>query len=90
MQVIDIIWGYLIILLSNTVLEGLLRIHVVLFDPFGEDACDFPVQQLLDYTWESSHAFLQHAQDLPQMTLDVCNSDLLKKINASDDEDDGD
>jgi len=40
--------GYMIVILGNMLIEGLLRLHVVLSDPFGDDACDFPWQSFMD------------------------------------------
>lgn len=47
-QPLQIVIGYIIVILGNMLIEGLLRLHVVLSDPFGDDACDFPWQMLLD------------------------------------------
>lgn len=47
-QYVQIVIGYIIVILGNMLIEGLLRLHVVLSDPFGDDACDFPWQLMLD------------------------------------------
>jgi hypothetical protein len=47
-QWITIIIGYLTVILGNMLIEGLLRLHVVLSDPFGDDPCDFPWQMMFD------------------------------------------
>lgn len=47
-QYVQIIIGYIIVILGNMLIEGLLRLHVVLSDPFGDDACDFPWQMMLE------------------------------------------
>jgi hypothetical protein len=47
-QYLMIAIGYIIVVLGNMLIEGLLRLHVVLSDPFGDDPCDFPWQMLLD------------------------------------------
>jgi len=39
--------GYMIVILGNMLVEGLLRLHVVLSDPFGDDACDFPWDMMM-------------------------------------------
>jgi hypothetical protein len=41
-QPLTVAISYLIVLLANMLIEGLLRLHVVLSDPFGDDNCDFP------------------------------------------------
>lgn len=40
--------GYSIVVLGNMLVEGLLRLHVVLSDPFGDDACDFPWENYME------------------------------------------
>jgi len=46
------------------VLEGLLRIHVVLLNPFGEDPCDFPTEMFLGDIWLTSQ-YLGQERDIP-------------------------
>ena len=62
--------GFFIILINNMVMEGLLRIHVVLYDPFGEDCCDFPIEKYLEETWTQCHTLLHHRAKLPNWDLD--------------------
>jgi len=47
-QYLQILIGYIIVILGNMLIEGLLRLHVVLSDPFGDDACDFPWTMMMD------------------------------------------
>lgn len=47
-QYLMIAIGYIIVILGNMLIEGLLRLHVVLSDPFGDDPCDFPWDMMLN------------------------------------------
>lgn len=88
-QYITVVWGYLIILLSNTVFEGLLRIHVVLADPFGADACDFPMEMYNDYLWhESNHVLdLLNEGGMPQMPIELLDIDEILAPKRGDKDD---
>jgi hypothetical protein len=74
-QGINIFWGYIIIFISNLVLEGLLRIHVVLYDPFGDDACDFPLPQYEDYLLETTQTIVNQINAPNNLPFDLYNKD---------------
>lgn len=62
---VDVLWGYLVLVLSTLVLEGLLRIHVVLRDPFGDDTCDFPLEKFFEETLTASTDMVLQTMNLP-------------------------
>merc|ERR1740130_494752 len=37
----------IVLLLANMLIEGLLRLHVTMSDPFGDDECDFPWEMMM-------------------------------------------
>jgi hypothetical protein len=53
-QPFDTLLGYALIILANFSMEGLLRLHEVMCDPFGTDPSDIPVQDILRELWQTS------------------------------------
>jgi hypothetical protein len=39
--------------------EGLLHIHIRVWNPLGFDRNDFPQRRYLDWTWTATHQFLR-------------------------------
>jgi len=62
----DVIYGYLLVILNNLVFEGLLRIHVVLTNPFGGRACDFPITMWLDQVATETSSYYAWRMSAPE------------------------
>jgi len=81
-----VVMSYFVVLINNLVLEGLLRIHVVLYDPFGEDVCDFPLSRYMENAWIQTCQVLHLRSVEPVLDLDALPT--LAELPADADEPD--
>lgn len=61
----QVILYYLVVVMSNILIEGLLRIHLVMKDPFGDDVCDFPWEDMFQDLVNETKMLLDQHDDLP-------------------------
>ncbi|EKX51630.1 hypothetical protein GUITHDRAFT_134521 [Guillardia theta CCMP2712] len=55
---IDFMLAMLMIFFINLTYEGLLHIHIRVWNPLGFDRNDFPQRRYLDFVWTATHQFL--------------------------------
>ena len=74
----DILWGFLLLFVNNTVYQGLLHVHYQLDNPLaGDGVCDFPQQEYIVNTYRSSRCVIAQLQKnrLPFKTGVFMNKD---------------
>lgn len=47
-QWLQVVLGYCIVVFASMLIDGLLRLQIILSDPFGDDSCDFPWERMVD------------------------------------------
>lgn len=67
----NMLWTYLSIAFANVVFQGLLNIHVLLDNPFGDHCSKFPLRSHVVELLNSSRTLLARADMLPQMFTDI-------------------
>lgn len=67
----NMLWTYMSIAFANVVFQGLLNIHVLLDNPFGDHCSKFPLRSHVVELLNSSRTLLARADMLPQMFTDI-------------------
>lgn len=67
----NMLWTYMTIAFANVVFQGLLNIHVLLDNPFGDHCSKFPLRSHVVELLNSSRTLLARADMLPAMFSDI-------------------
>lgn len=66
-----ILWVYISVAFTNVVFHGLLSMHALLDNPYGNHCCKFPLRAQITEVLNATRTLLCRADDLPSMFLDI-------------------
>jgi hypothetical protein len=67
----NMLWTYATVAFANVIFQGLLSMHVLLDNPYGNHCCKFPLRAQITELLNASRTLLTRADELPSMFLDV-------------------
>ena len=67
----NIFWMYASVAFANVIFSGLLSIHSLLDNPYGNNCCKFPLRAQITEVLNATRTLLSRADELPDMFADV-------------------